>query len=131
MLWAAFSWMARRMTTRSLGSRGFRQGQQVLGGWAGWLNEVVFGRPGEVQYLVFPVDHDASQAKPPQQGLMRQLRQPGRSMRLAGRLRHGVSWLCLHRWELQAVRSSRADAAVNAPFLGDRLEQVGLAANGL
>ena len=108
-----------------------RQRKQVLGGWAAWLDEVVLGRPGEVQDLVVAVDHNAGQAKPAQQGVLRQLRQPGRSLGPAGRLRLGLAWLRLHRRELQVVRPSRADAPVNAPFLGDRLEQVGLPANRL
>ena len=108
-----------------------RQRKQVLGGWAAGLDEVVLGRPGEVQDLVIAVDHNAGQTKPAQQGVLRQLRQPGRSLRPAGRLRHGWTWLRLHHRELQVGRPSRANAPVNPPFLGDRLEQVGLPANRL
>ena len=42
-----------------------------------------------------------------------------------------VAWLRLHHRELQVGRPTRADAPVNAPFLGDRLEQVDLPANRL
>ena len=131
MLWAAFSRMARRMTTRSLGSRALRQRKQVLRGWAAWLDEVVLGRPGEVQDLVIAVDHNASQTKPVQQGVSAPAPPTWAELGPAGRLRRGAAWLRLHRRELQVVRPSRADAPVNAPFLGDRLEQVGLPANRL
>ena len=108
-----------------------RQRKQVLGGWAARLDEVVLGRPGVVQDLVIAVDHNAGQSKPAQQGILRQLRQPGRNLGPAGRLRLGWKWLRLHHRELQVGRPTRANAPVNAPFLGDRLEQVGLPANRL
>ena len=86
MLWEAFSRMARRTSTRSLGSRALRQREQLLGGRAGGLNQVVLGRTGEMQDLVIAVDHDASQTKPLQQAVLRQLCQreePGAGPRAA------------------------------------------------
>ena len=52
-------------------------------------------------------------------------------MRKPGRLRHGRAWLSLCHRELYVVRPARANAPVNAPFLGDRLEQVSLPSDRL